>query len=283
MEATHHINYLETTAAFFALQAFCKHISNIHVRLELDNTTAVTYINNMGGNKSNDCNMAVRQLWLWWCIEHNIWVSAVHISGTENVEADRQSRVFDEHTEWSLSDTIFNQICKKVFTPTIDLFASCLNHKVDSYVSWHPDPGALAVDAFTQNWANQLFYAFPPFSLITCMLQKVREDHAEGIVIVPLWPTQPWYPVIMSMLVRKPCLLPKGPHLLYLKHQPNDAASSSQETTASGMSLVWQSLKLQGVSDKATRIITNSWHVEQNDSINHALRNGQSSVVNKKN
>ena len=125
-------------------------MSNIHVRLELDNTTAVTYINNMGGNKSNDCNMAVRQLWLW-CIEHNIWVSAVHIPGTENVEADRQSRVFDEHTEWSLSDSIFNQIRKNFFTPTIDLFASRLNHKVDSYVSWHPDPGALAVDAFTQN------------------------------------------------------------------------------------------------------------------------------------
>ncbi len=150
VEATHHINYFDTTAAFLALQAFCKHMSNIHVRLELDNTTAVTYINNMGGNKSNDCNMAVRQLWLW-CIEHNIWVSAVHIPGTENVEADRQSRVFDEHTEWSLSDSIFNQIRKNFFTPTIDLFASRLNHKVDSYVSWHPDPGALAVDAFTQN------------------------------------------------------------------------------------------------------------------------------------
>ena len=142
-EATHHINYLETTAAFFALEAFCKKCSDIHVRLELDNTTAVTYINNMGGNTSTDCNRTVRQLWLW-CIEHNIWVSAVHVPGTENIEADRQSRIFDEHTEWSLEDTTFNQICKKFFTPSIDLFASRLNHKVDSYVSWHPDPVCLS-------------------------------------------------------------------------------------------------------------------------------------------
>ena len=100
-EATHHLNYLENTAAFFALQAFCKKCFDIHVRLELDNTTAVTCINNMGGNKSTDCNRTVRQLWLW-CIEHNIWVSAEHIPGTENIETDRQSKIFDEHTEWSL-------------------------------------------------------------------------------------------------------------------------------------------------------------------------------------
>ena len=132
-EATHHINCLETTAAFFALQAFCKKSSDIHVRLELDNTTAVTYINNMGGNKSIDCNRVARQLWLW-CIKHNIWVSAVHIPGTENIEANRQSRIFDKNAEWSLRDTTFNQICKEFFTPTIDLFASRLNHKVDTYV-----------------------------------------------------------------------------------------------------------------------------------------------------
>ena len=34
------------------------------------------------------------------------------------------------------------------------------------YISWKPDPQAYAVDAFTQNWADMKFYAFPPFSLI---------------------------------------------------------------------------------------------------------------------
>jgi hypothetical protein len=62
VKATHHINYLETTAGFFAPQAFFKRMSNIHVGLELDNTTVVTYINKMGGNKSNDCNRAMWQL-----------------------------------------------------------------------------------------------------------------------------------------------------------------------------------------------------------------------------
>lgn len=45
------INYLEMLAAFLALQAFCSKDLNTHVLLRLDNTTAVAYVNNMGGLK----------------------------------------------------------------------------------------------------------------------------------------------------------------------------------------------------------------------------------------
>ena len=112
-------------------------------------------------------------------------MSAVHIPGTGNSLTYRQSKVFYEHTEWSLSDTVFIQICKNFFYTYHKLFCiSHLNHKADRYVSWHPDPGALPV--------AQLFYAFPPFSLITRMLQKGREDRAERcIVIVLLWQHSP--------------------------------------------------------------------------------------------
>ena len=41
----------------------------------------------------------------------------------------------------------------------------------------------------------------------------------------------------------------------------NDAPPSLQETTAPGLSLVWKSLKLKGISDKAARIIIKSWRV----------------------
>ena len=34
-------------------------------------------------------------------------------------------------------------------TPCRDLFASRLNKQLDRYVSWHPDPDAKAVDAFS--------------------------------------------------------------------------------------------------------------------------------------
>lgn len=67
----------------------------------------------------------------------------------------------------------------------MDLFASNINNKCDEYVSWRKDPGSVAVDAFTLNWRNFNFYAFPPLCLILKVIEKIIQDKAEGIVIVP--------------------------------------------------------------------------------------------------
>ena len=38
-----HINALELKAALLAIQSFCKDLACCHVRIEVDNTTAVSY------------------------------------------------------------------------------------------------------------------------------------------------------------------------------------------------------------------------------------------------
>jgi hypothetical protein len=43
-----HINELELLATLYALKAFTSHVSNLSVRLMLDNFTAVHYINKAG-------------------------------------------------------------------------------------------------------------------------------------------------------------------------------------------------------------------------------------------
>lgn len=68
------INYLELLAAYFALKSFCKAENNIHVRLRIDNTTSVAYINNMGGIKSVACDNLAKELWSW-CINRHMGVS----------------------------------------------------------------------------------------------------------------------------------------------------------------------------------------------------------------
>ena len=123
---------------------------NKHVRLELDNTTAVAYVNAMGGNQSPECNAVARQMWLW-CIPKNIILIAAHIPGVTNVEADRLSRKFNDGTEWALNDEVFDRICSNLFQPQVDLFTSRLNTKLENYVSWQPDHKAVAVDAFSLN------------------------------------------------------------------------------------------------------------------------------------
>lgn len=48
--------------------------------------------------------------------------------------------------------------------PDVDMFATRLNAKLPCYVAWKPDPGAIAIDAFTTNLSGYtLIYCFPPF------------------------------------------------------------------------------------------------------------------------
>ena len=51
-EASHHINYLELLAILLANKPFCATCSNCHIQVQCHNTTAVCYVNNMGGSQS---------------------------------------------------------------------------------------------------------------------------------------------------------------------------------------------------------------------------------------
>ena len=93
LESEHHINYLELLAAFLALHVFVGDKFNIHVRLKMDNSTAVSYINNMGGIRSPSLDKLAVCIW-GWCILRNILLSAQHIHGKSNCEADSLSRQF---------------------------------------------------------------------------------------------------------------------------------------------------------------------------------------------
>ena len=48
-----HINYLKLQAAFFALQSYTSQMENVSIFLRLDNTTAIAFINKMGGTHSH--------------------------------------------------------------------------------------------------------------------------------------------------------------------------------------------------------------------------------------
>ena len=201
-----HINYLELLAAFLALKTFCSADVNIHVQLQLDNTTAIAYLNNMGGTKSTELNSLSIQIWEW-CIQKSLWVSAVHIAGKLNCEADYKSRVFNDKHEYMLNKAVFQSIFHQYPDLNLDMFASRLNKQLDDYASWNPDPECKFVDAFSVNWKAYNFYAFPPFSLIPRCLQKIQQDKATGIMIIPLWPTQAWFPLVLQMLYNQPWIL----------------------------------------------------------------------------
>ena len=200
-ESKFHINYLELKATLLALQSLCNHMQCCHINLLCDNTTAVSYIRNMGGTKSRVCNEVTGEIILW-CMPRHLKLSVSHWPAKLNVEADRASRIFhNSNTEWSLAISVFDELRAKWGEPDIDMFASRLNHKVSQYVGWKPDPGAIAIDAFTVHWSRyKLIYFFSPFNLIDKVLQYTQESNATAILVVPYWPTQFWYPHLLQSL-----------------------------------------------------------------------------------
>lgn len=211
-EMNHHINYLELLAICYALKSFCKNDSNIHVQLRTDSTTAVSYIKKFGGIRSDVCNKLAKQIWLW-AMSKQIWLSATHIPGAEN-DADYESRHYTDNVEWMLDRTVAENVMILWDKPEIDMFASRMNKQLDRYVSWRADPEAEFVDAFAMSWENIYFYAFPPFSLISRLMTKLREDHSECILIAPIWLTQTWFLTVMEHLVQDPYILPVHQELL---------------------------------------------------------------------
>lgn len=214
-----HINELELLAVFFGLKCFTENFTNCNILCRVDNTTAISTINRMGSVRFENLNNIARKIW-GWCEDRGIYVFASYINSQENI-ADRASRQIHKETEWSLADWAFTKIQNKFGEPKIDLFASRLNKKCLKFVSWIRDPEAYRVDAFTLNWSEFDFYAFPPFSLILRVLQKIINDKAEGIVVIPLWVSQPWYPVFKSLLLSKPIIFEPKSTLLSFSGVPH--------------------------------------------------------------
>lgn len=220
-EKRFHINYLELLAVYMTLQSFCSSMNGVHIRSLIDNSTSVCCINKHGSMKSalNDITRKI----ILWCKQRNIWLSAAHLPGSQNCEADYESRHQNDDTEWELDNKVFKTITEYFGNPCIDLFASRLNNKLKEYSSYKPDPHAKFVDAFSENWGTNFCYIFPPFSVIGPVLKKITEDKAEVILVAPLWPTQSWFPKMLHLLVDCPRLLPVSKTLLTL---PSDKTKS---------------------------------------------------------
>ena len=102
------------------------------------------------------------------------------------------------------------------YMPEIDLFATRINSQFAQYCSLRHDPYASCIDAFSISWFDLKFYCFPPFSCIRQVLQKIRRDSAMGVVVVPKWPKQIWYPYMLRLLAAPPLTLKSSKNLLSL-------------------------------------------------------------------
>ena len=168
-EAELSINVRELLAVEYGLQYFAPQISNSTVALFADSSTAVAYLRNQGGTRSQRHRSAHSQVGGSLLVV----LTPQFIMGRNNVLADSLSRPNQIlGSEWTLKAEVFQNLRKR-WPVSIDLFATSLNHQCCPYFSPFHDPNALGTDALLQNWNGWQAYDFPPWSLIPAVLKKL--------------------------------------------------------------------------------------------------------------
>ena len=212
-----------------------------------DNSTVVSYINKQGGTHSPILLWLTVEL-LLWLEAQNIIVRARHIPGCLNVIADHLSCPNQPiPTEWSLHPKIVRCIFRVWGTPEVDMFATRSNSHLPRFMSPILEQRALAVDALSQDWQGRSMYMFPPFPMLSKVIQKLRStQETEVVLIAPWWPSQSWFPHLLRLCVEHPLALPYRRDLLSQQDQKyvSDVPSARMEA-------LMQHYKAAGFSDAA--------------------------------
>ena len=167
------INSLELRAVILALQCFEELVQGHAVLVRTDNETVVASFNHQGGSHSQSlCRLA---LYLWeWCLPRGIHLSASHISVEEFLLAVFPFSRDIPSIRMDVECSGFRRICLYLSPPPeVDLFASLLNFQLPKYCSWVRVLQAWRVDAMSVQWSGLRLYAFPPFSMIPSVLEKI--------------------------------------------------------------------------------------------------------------
>ena len=218
-EASLHINSLELRAMWLALQHWEDLLRSRTVALCGDNTTALAYVRNQGGTRSESLFLLAEQV-LLWAAERKIVLLTQFVKGQNNVLADQLSRGSQSQpTEWTLSLEVCHLLWTLWGTPLIDLFASRRNARLPLFCSPVLDQEAWAVDAMLQRWDGLFVYAFPPYAMVRSVLNKLKRSRGTTMILVaPWWPQREWFPDLFSLSLDHPRLLPQVPDLLSQPH-----------------------------------------------------------------
>jgi hypothetical protein len=210
-EAKLHINFKEMLAVKYFLQSCPVDLRGKTVDIGIDNTTTLWYLMKYGGRKTHLANLSA-EIFDITRTRETVLIGH-HCPGLSNTIADQESRrtTIDHLSDLQLNPQLFLEV-EKIWGPhSIDLFASFQDRLLPRYSSREPQPGTQWIDALTRSWTDENAWANPPFAMIFRVLHKVKQEGSTVTLLAPFWPSQPWFPLLLSMLVDAPVLLPRVP------------------------------------------------------------------------
>lgn len=182
----------ELSAVLLGVQSFVRALTGRTVRWRTDNQAAAFILET--GSRVQEIQIIARDIFLF-CRAHAIHIVPLWIPRAENTQADALSRRVDLD-DWGLSREAFARLAVRWGLPAIDLFADARNTLCALFMAYRPSPGAIAIDALASSWPDLLLYACPPWAMLSRVLARILRDRREMILIVPVWPRQPWWPLL---------------------------------------------------------------------------------------
>ena len=109
-----------------------------------------------------------------------------------------------------------------------------------------------------QNWNIGLPYAFPPFSMISRALLKIKQECVPLLILIaPVWSTQPWYPELLNLCQGTKAAAPRKRNAdKPKKYCPPIDGGELIDT--GGLVGFRKTIWCEGISENASHIITNS-------------------------
>ena len=184
--------FRELLAVKYVLQSYGDLLKNQNIQLNSDNMAA-TRILVVGSSKPHLQNLALDIF--QQCIQKSIKLSPEWIPRELNRDADFLSKIRDSDS-WGVDETCFKFIQEKYGQFEVDRFADEKNKKVQNFNSKYFCPGTSHVNTFTANWAGKKNWICPPIKDIPRAIRHAKLCKAQGVLIIPCWPSAHWWPII---------------------------------------------------------------------------------------
>ena len=204
-ETTLSSTWRELKAVALVLSSFIPKLAGHRVKWFTDNQNVVRIVE--AGSRKQHLHCIALQIFET-CFRNCIRLDMEWIPRTLNEKADYISRVQD-FDDWRVDPQLFATIDSLWGPHSVDVFAHVDNTQLPRFYSRFWCPGAIAVDAFTVNWAGEVNWWVPPVHLVGRVLRHAQHCSAMGSLLVPAWKSASFWPL----------LCPDGQYLAPFVHQ----------------------------------------------------------------
>ena len=192
LESSRSSTFRELKAVALSLDAFIEELKFRTVSWFTDNQNVVSIVNK--GSKVPELNSIALEIFQK-CMLNGITIDVNWIPRDFNSVADEISKIID-YDDYTVNDDIFAFLDKSWGPHTVDRFACHYNKKLPLFNSKFFQPGTSGVNAFSQDWAFANNWLCPPTYLTVRVVNHLKACRAAGTLIVPLWRSAHFWPII---------------------------------------------------------------------------------------